>query len=259
MKIVKTSMCVPEHKIKCNADTGEVLSGETEYVVYDANWVKVWIEPLFEVLTKLSKSQLKVASFVICAAGQKNNRIDWSTLRISKNTDVSVEIVKATLLLLIKSDIIRKIDRSTYMLNPQIVYYGNSNKKLISKYDVIESAYKRNIPYHYVWRKIWISNFLNNVHGLSGKNLKVVELLIKNIDNKNQIKITQDDIVEKTGLCVQTVSRTMKILKENGFLIKHDGYMIIDPDSISRVSHSDRLFIKDEFEKIQRYYCIEKS
>lgn len=259
MNLVNTSMCVPKHKIECNTDTGEVLSGETEYVVFDANFVKVWIEPLFEVLTKLSKSQLKVASFVICGAGQKTNRIDWSSLRISNYTKVSEEVVKETLLILIKNDIIRRIDRSTYMLNPRILYYGKNNTKLISKYNEIENTYKKNFTYPYMWRKFWVRNFMNKLNGLSGKSLMIVHLLIKNIDSKNQIKITQREIVEKTGLSVQTVNRTMLALRINGFFVKHEGYLIIDPHSIASVTYSDRVFIKDEFEKIKLYSRYKKS
>lgn len=71
--------------------------------------------------------------------------------------------------------------------------------------------------------------------------------------------ITQDEIVKKTGLSVQTVNRVMKTLKENKFYVKHDGFHVVDPESISRVSHSERLTIRDEFEKIQRYYENKKT
>ena len=257
MSLNVTSTIVKKVKITSDDDTGEVFDIETDYVAYDINWVKVQTTPLFEILSKLSESQLKVACFVFCTTGQKTNMLNCSALKISNNINVCEEIVQETFRILFKNDILRKIDRSTYMINPQIMYYGKSNEDLLKRYKLIESEYEKD--YDDYWYKLWINNFMPITHGLSGKCLKVMELLIKEMDCKNQVKITQKEIVAKTKLSLQTVNRIMKSLKEKEFFVKHEGVYLVNPEIVSKVSHSKRLTIRDEFQQIQHYYDRKKN
>lgn len=254
MKENKTSECITKNTVVYDEVTGEVFSVATEYATFDVNWVKVWIEPLFETLTQLTPSQLRVACFVLSNTRQKSNMFFYSARRISDYLNVSEDVVNEALRILRKNDFIRKIDISRYMLNPMLVYYGKDNKELAKKFYRIKNTYGKKVAYHpYAWRKIWIKNFFPKIQNLSGKNLLVVLCLLRNANNRNEVRITQSEIVEKTGLCIQTVNRTMQKLFENQFFVKRAGYILLDPNSIARVKLDDRVYIKADFEQNERY------
>lgn len=249
-----TAICIPKNTIAYDKLTGEVLSATTEYVAFDANWVKVWIDPLFETLAQLTPSQLKVACFILSNTHQKSNMFYYSASRIASYIKVSEDVVNDALLILRKNDFIRKSDISTYMLNPKLVYYGKDNRLLSKDYFRIKNTYSKYITVHpYAWRKIWIKNFIPKIENLSGNNLLVVLYLIKNVNDRNEIRTTQRKIAEETGLCIQTVNRTIKKLQENQFFVKREGYLLLDPNSIASVTFGDRIYIKADFEKNERY------
>ncbi len=245
-----TAICIPKNTIAYDKLTGEVLSATTEYVAFDANWVKVWIEPLFDTLVQLTASQLKVANFILANTRQKSNMFYYSAKKIASYIKVSEDVVNDALLILRKNDFIRKIDISMYMLNPMLVYYGKDNRQLSKTYFSTKSTYGKKSAHCYVWRKIWIKNFIPKLDNLSGKNLLVVLYLIKNANDRNEIRTTQRKIAEETGLCIQTVNRTMKKLQENQFFVKREGYLLLDPNSIASVTFGDRIYIKADFEKM---------
>ena len=254
MKKNNTSICITKNTIAYDEETGEVFSVETKYSTIDVNWVKVWIEPLFETLTQLSPSQLKVACFVLSNTRQKSNMFFYSAREISDYLKVSEDVVNEALRILRKNDFIRKIDISRYMLNPMLVYYGKDNKELAKKFYKIKNTYGKKVGYHpYAWRKIWIKNFFPKIQNLSGKKLLVVLCLLRHTNNRNEVRITQNEIAEETGLCIQTVNRTMQKLFENQFFVKREGYILLDPNSIARVKLDDRIYIKADFEQNERY------
>ena len=86
-----------------------------------------------------------------------------------------------------------------------------------------------------------------------GENLLVVLCLLRHTNNRNEVRITQNEIAEETGLCIQTVNRTMQKLFENQFFVKREGYILLDPNSIARVKLDDRIYIKADFEQNERY------
>ena len=92
MKKNNTSICITKNTIAYDENTGEVFSVETKYSTIDVNWVKVWIEPLFETLTQLSPSQLKVACFVLSNTRQKSNMFFYSAREISDYLKVSEDV-----------------------------------------------------------------------------------------------------------------------------------------------------------------------
>ena len=249
-----TAICVTKHDIAYDEETGEVFSVETKYSTFDVNWVKVWIEPLFEALKQLSPSQLRVACFVLSNTRQKSNMFFYSARAISAYLKVSEDVVNEALRILIKNDFIRKIDISRYMLNPKLVYYGKDNKELAKKFYKIKNTYGKKETYpNNEWHKIWIKNFFPKMQNLSGKNLLVVLCLLRNANDRNEVRITQNEIAEETKLCIQTVNRTMQKLFENQFFVKREGYILLDPNSIARVKLDDRIYIKADFEQNERY------
>ena len=73
------------------------------------------------------------------------------------------------------------------------------------------------------WRRAILGDLMEVIEQIGNKKLRVLEFLIDNMDGKNQIDLTQDEIVEKTGISKQTVNQTFKALVECGFMKKSIG------------------------------------
>ena len=215
-----TSKEIPA-KVKTDADG--VVIFITEASEHDIGWRKVTIEPFFDIISKLTKSQMNVFKYIMLIIGERNNVAHCNAELLGNCCkNVSSYTINETLRILEKNEFMRKMDSKKYMINPLILYYGADNKKLIKQYAALSS---NKLPEYEnkKWLKIWIINFMETLENdtgkgpeiwFTGKSLRVVKCLLENMyDGNNTVKLTQRQIAAKSELGLELVNQTLKKLK----------------------------------------------
>ena len=73
----------------------------------------------------------------------------------------------------------------------------------------------------YNWEKVFMDNFLGVVLALCGKKqTQITFYLIKQKNNDNKVNTTQNDIARACNASIQTVSKTITILKRQKEMLK---------------------------------------
>lgn len=96
------------------------------------------------------------------------------------------------------------------------------------------------------FHKVWLQHLVNSLDGISNQRLRLAFWIIDNLDKENKLTMTQRAIAEKSGMSLQTVSRTLKALQdgEPPFLVKiNSGAYRVNPDVIWKGAHSNRMGI----------------
>lgn len=100
------------------------------------------------------------------------------------------------------------------------------------------------------FHKLWLQHFVQSIDCISNQKLRLAFWIIENLDSENKFIMTQRKIAEKSGMSLQTVSRTLKALQEGSpaFLIKiNSGAYRVNPDVIWKGAHSNRMGIVYEY------------
>ena len=104
------------------------------------------------------------------------------------------------------------------------------------------------------FNKVWLQHLVNGINDIANQKLRLAFWLIDNLDKENRIVMTQRAIAENSGMSYQTVSRTMRLLQTSkpSFLQKiNSGAYRINPDIIWKGSHSNRMGVCYEYQKIE--------
>ena len=99
----------------------------------------------------------------------------------------------------------------------------------------------------YNFHKIFLENFWHCFSKISNSKATILFYLLLHCDNKNKINITYNELIEKTGCSLQTVSKTINSLKKTNFLKFHNGTYMINPDIISNCDSKKRRILKDKY------------
>ena len=94
------------------------------------------------------------------------------------------------------------------------------------------------------FHKIWFQHLVNSLDGISNQRLRLAFWIIDNLDRENKLTMTQRAMAEKSGMSLDTVSKTLKALQEGKppFLVKiNSGAYRVNPDVIFKGSHSNRM------------------
>ncbi len=109
---------------------------------------------------------------------------------------------------------------------------------------VIEKEVKNDFNFH----KIWLNDLMNILDLIGGKKLEILKYLLNKMSNvDNTIIARYDDIMQDLKVSRQTVSNTLKILREANFIKKvANGVYMVNPDIIIKGSGSkkDALMVK---------------
>lgn len=100
------------------------------------------------------------------------------------------------------------------------------------------------------FHKVWLQHLVNSLDSISNQKLRLAFWIIDNLDRENKLTMTQRAISERSGMSLQTVSRTLKALQEGepAFLVKiNSGAYRVNPDVIWKGSHSNRMGICYEY------------
>ena len=100
------------------------------------------------------------------------------------------------------------------------------------------------------FHKVWLQHLVNSLDSISNQKLRLAFWIIDNLDKENKLTMTQRAIAEKSGMSLQTVSRTLRALQEGepAFLVKiNSGAYRVNPDVIWKGSHSNRMGVCYEY------------
>ena len=72
------------------------------------------------------------------------------------------------------------------------------------------------------FHKVWLQHLVNSLDGISNQRLRLAFWIIDNLDRENKLTMTQRAIAEKSGMSLNTVTKTMRALQEGtpAFLVK---------------------------------------
>ena len=96
------------------------------------------------------------------------------------------------------------------------------------------------------FHKVWLQHLVNSLDSISNQKLRLAFWIIDHLDKENKLVMTQRAIAEKSGMSLQTVSRTLKALQDGNpaFLVKiNSGAYRVNPDVLWKGSHSNRMGI----------------
>lgn len=92
------------------------------------------------------------------------------------------------------------------------------------------------------FHKVWLQHLIQGLDSISNQKLRLAFWIIDNLNNDNQLVMTQRKMSEKTGMSIQTVSRTIKALCESDFLQKiNSGAYRVNPNVLFKGSHNNRM------------------
>ncbi len=115
--------------------------------------------------------------------------------------------------------------------------YLNVNTGEIEDFQVT-GVEERDFNFH----KVWMKNFISTLDLVGNKKSKLCFWIIDNLDKENKLTYTQAQIVNKTGLSKDTVTKTMSVLMNSGFLQRmNGGCYIVNPDIVFKGTRTGRL------------------
>ena len=123
------------------------------------------------------------------------------------------------------------------------VLYDENGEAIPMQMNVLED---RDFNFH----KVWLQHLVNSLDSISNQKLRLAFWVIDHLDKENKLTMTQRAIAEKSGMSLQTVSRTLKALQEGkpAFLVKiNSGAYRVNPDVLWKGSHNNRMGICYEY------------
>jgi DNA-binding transcriptional regulator YhcF (GntR family) len=120
----------------------------------------------------------------------------------------------------------------------------------------VTSVEERDFNFH----KVWMKNFINTLEIVGNQKSKLCFWIIDNLNKENQICMTYRQIAEKTGISLDTVRVTMKLLLEADFLRRiNQGCYVVNPDVIFKGSRTGRLNVLNTYTDIEKSKTSEVS
>ncbi len=96
---------------------------------HDVNWFKFWLADMAGILQVIGGAKMAVFSYIIENINRSTNEFGGTVREIAEKSNVAVSTVQETINLLLESDFMRRIRVATYQVNPDIMAYGNSQKR----------------------------------------------------------------------------------------------------------------------------------
>lgn len=90
------------------------------------------------------------------------------------------------------------------------------------------------------WRRAIIGDLMEVIEQIGNKKIKVMEFLIDNMNTNNEIDLSQREVVEATGISIQTVNETFKALVETNLLKKIKRKYVLNTQIISAFGSSEK-------------------
>lgn len=95
--------------------------------------------------------------------------------------------------------------------------------------------------------KVWMRNFISSLDLIGNKKTKLAFWIIDNLNKENQLIYSYRQISEQTGLSLDTVSVTMKTLKDADFLRQKGQVYTVNPDIIFKGTRAARVGVLQQY------------
>lgn len=130
--------------------TGEQFEAQTIVKsIGDMDFKKIFIAEVLERLEAFSSAKIQFV-FWLLENADRQNRIIGSLDQLSERSEISRPTIARTIPVLLKTDILRRIAPSVYMLNPDIIAAVTSNRRanLLVQYKALDTTaeVKENAP-----------------------------------------------------------------------------------------------------------------
>src|SRR5699024_4990247 len=113
-----------------DASTGEKETMQvTNIEERDANFHKIWLGHMLEILDMIGNQKIRVAMFIMENINKENELI--MTYRvIAEKTNTSLQTVSETMKALQESNLLSKIRNGYYRVNPDVIFKGGRNDRM---------------------------------------------------------------------------------------------------------------------------------
>jgi len=111
-------------------NTGEIVDmNVVQMENSDFNFEKIWLGHILQALDCMGSKKIKVVTWLLDNKNYENTVI--ATQReISERCHVSLPIVTETIKILQESDILKMKQNGVYMLNPNVIFKGDKDRRL---------------------------------------------------------------------------------------------------------------------------------
>ncbi len=111
--------------------------------------------------------------------------------------------------------------------------YGNDIEMdmIEKKYDLMDKK---------GWRRVVLSDMLEVLEQIGNKKIQVLEYLIDNMNNNNEINLSQREVAEETGISLQTINITFKALVKANLIKKIKRKYVLNTTIISAFGSSKK-------------------
>lgn len=125
--------------------------------------------------------------------------------------------------------------------------YINANTGELQEMQVT-SVEERDFNFH----KVWMKSFIATLDIVGNQKTKLCFWIIDNLNKENQLCYTYRQIADKTGISLDTVRITMRILLDADFLRKRNqGVYIVNPDIIFKGTRNGRMNILTQYNEAE--------
>ncbi|MCG5371994.1 replication/maintenance protein RepL [Providencia hangzhouensis] len=130
MKTTKKKSKIVGKKTFLDQSTGELVDmNVVQMEDADFNFEKIWLGHILQALDCMGSKKIKVVTWLLDNKNSENTII--ATQRdISEQCNVSLPIVTETLKILQAGDVLKMKQNGVYMLNPNVIFKGDKNKRL---------------------------------------------------------------------------------------------------------------------------------
>ena len=96
----------------------------------------------------------------------------------------------------------------------------------------------------------YLSAIINLIESLGNRKMQVVKYILENMDKStNTLIITNRELAEKSGTSLDTVTKTIKVLKAAKIINTRTGAIMITPELVHRGKKSKEQFLLTRFQE----------
>ena len=100
------------------------------------------------------------------------------------------------------------------------------------------------------FHKIWLSAIIQSLDIIGNQKTRLAFWIIEHLDSENKLVLTQRQIADKSHISLRTVTDTLGILQDSGFLQKINiGAYRVNPEVLFKGGHNKRLNILLQYQQ----------
>lgn len=142
-------------------------------------------------------------------------------------------------------------DKAELTTSKKVKYVGVQKFINVDTGEVEEFAVNNIEERDFNFSKVWMKNFIMTLDLVGNQKTKLAMWIIDNLNRDNQLISTFRRMSEQTGLSLDTVRLTMKILQEADFLRKiGNGVYVVNPNTYFKGTRQARMNILNQYQEL---------